>query len=248
MCYQPPGTGICVTFGHLWWGDASLFIWKQQLDSSVSLLLSTSVSLKTCISLLLVIWKQQLFHLDWFSRYVTGEWITCNYIYKMCASWCVVTVVSQMSWNHCQVKFRIRLSSPAWIAGCSIHVHMHLSNIGCIAEYKTNYSLYLRAFIRGLLFNSINWMEALSEQIEIMWKADEQGKSSTSDSQGLHVRCEVLVAFCAVCCAVTVVSTTADVVQKSGSAWITIHQKGYRRFCKHEWYQDRDIATNTRPF
>jgi hypothetical protein len=23
MCYQPPGTGICVTFSHLWWGDAS---------------------------------------------------------------------------------------------------------------------------------------------------------------------------------------------------------------------------------
>jgi hypothetical protein len=23
MCYQPPGTGICVTFGHLGWGDAS---------------------------------------------------------------------------------------------------------------------------------------------------------------------------------------------------------------------------------
>jgi hypothetical protein len=24
MCYQPPGTGICVTFSHLWWGDASI--------------------------------------------------------------------------------------------------------------------------------------------------------------------------------------------------------------------------------
>jgi hypothetical protein len=23
MCYQPPGTGICVTFSHLGWGDAS---------------------------------------------------------------------------------------------------------------------------------------------------------------------------------------------------------------------------------
>jgi hypothetical protein len=23
MCDQPPGTGICVTFSHLWWGDAS---------------------------------------------------------------------------------------------------------------------------------------------------------------------------------------------------------------------------------
>jgi hypothetical protein len=23
MCYHPPGTGICVTFSHLWWGDAS---------------------------------------------------------------------------------------------------------------------------------------------------------------------------------------------------------------------------------
>jgi hypothetical protein len=23
MCYQPPGTGICDTFSHLWWGDAS---------------------------------------------------------------------------------------------------------------------------------------------------------------------------------------------------------------------------------
>jgi hypothetical protein len=39
MCCQPPGTGICVAFSHLWWGDASLR--KQKILSSFCVLLSS---------------------------------------------------------------------------------------------------------------------------------------------------------------------------------------------------------------